>query len=334
MTGRIVVVGLGPGGADHVTVETLAAIERIPDRFLRTARHPSASLVPAPDDVRRSVRRGRHVRRRLRGDHRPAHRRRARARRDPLRRARLAARARTDRALPAGTMRRRPRPASSSRSCRPCRSSTSPTPGSASIRSRPASASSTATTSRPRPPANAARCSSPTRTPTGCCRTSSSPSTAPPATNRSSILQALGTPDERIVDTTWAELDRTVEADHLTSIWIPELATPVGAEYVRFHQLARTLREQCPWDIEQTHESLDPVPPRGDLRGRRRAPSARPRRPDDRRRPDRGARRPPVPDRVPRHDRRAGGSVHDRRRRGGRARQAGAPASPRVRTRR
>ena len=72
------------------------------------------------------------------------------------------------------------------------------------------------------------------------------------------ILQALGTPDERIVDTTWAELDRTVDADHLTSIWIPELATPVGAEYVRFHQLARTLREQCPWDIEQTHQSLIP----------------------------------------------------------------------------
>ena len=36
------------------------------------------------------------------------------------------------------------------------------------------------------------------------------------------------------------------------------MATPVGAEYVRFHQLARTLREQCPWDIEQTHHSLIP----------------------------------------------------------------------------
>jgi len=72
------------------------------------------------------------------------------------------------------------------------------------------------------------------------------------------ILQALGTPDERIAETTWAELDRTVTADHLTSIWIPHLATPVGAEYVRFHQLTRTLREQCPWDIEQTHESLVP----------------------------------------------------------------------------
>lgn len=70
------------------------------------------------------------------------------------------------------------------------------------------------------------------------------------------ILQALGTPDERIVETTWSELDRTVTADHLTSLWIPHLASPVGVEYVRFHELTRTLREQCPWDIEQTHDSL------------------------------------------------------------------------------
>jgi len=72
------------------------------------------------------------------------------------------------------------------------------------------------------------------------------------------ILQALGTDQERIVDTTWSELDRSVDADHLTSIYIPRLAAPVGAEYVRFHQLARVLRERCPWDIEQTHQSLIP----------------------------------------------------------------------------
>ena len=72
------------------------------------------------------------------------------------------------------------------------------------------------------------------------------------------ILQALGTDDERVITTTWAELDRSVEADHLTSIYIPELASPVGAGYVAFHELTRTLREQCPWDIEQTHESLVP----------------------------------------------------------------------------
>jgi tetrapyrrole methylase family protein / MazG family protein len=70
------------------------------------------------------------------------------------------------------------------------------------------------------------------------------------------ILQRLGTADEKIVHTTWAELDRTVEADHLTCIYIPHLGAPVGESLIRFHQLARTLREQCPWDKEQTHQSL------------------------------------------------------------------------------
>ena len=42
----VTVVGLGPGGRAHVTVETLDAIARIPHRYLRTARHPSADLVP------------------------------------------------------------------------------------------------------------------------------------------------------------------------------------------------------------------------------------------------------------------------------------------------
>ena len=72
------------------------------------------------------------------------------------------------------------------------------------------------------------------------------------------VLQALGTDRESIVSTTWDELDRTVEPDHLTSLFIPALGVPVGREYVRFHALARTLREQCPWDVEQTHRSLVP----------------------------------------------------------------------------
>ncbi|MCU1400625.1 MAG: putative MazG family protein, partial [Acidimicrobiales bacterium] len=72
------------------------------------------------------------------------------------------------------------------------------------------------------------------------------------------ILQRLGTPDELITHTTWAQLDTTVEADHLTSIYIPQLGVAVAEHYARFHALARTLREQCPWDIEQTHASLIP----------------------------------------------------------------------------
>ena len=70
------------------------------------------------------------------------------------------------------------------------------------------------------------------------------------------ILQRLGTDDELVVTTTWADLDRTVEADHLTCCYIPGLGSPVGSELVRFHELARTLRERCPWDREQTHGSL------------------------------------------------------------------------------
>jgi tetrapyrrole methylase family protein/MazG family protein len=70
------------------------------------------------------------------------------------------------------------------------------------------------------------------------------------------LLHHLGLPDERIVHTTWADIDRTLEADHLTSLYIPTLAAPVAGELVRCHQLARTLREQCPWDREQTHHSL------------------------------------------------------------------------------
>lgn len=70
------------------------------------------------------------------------------------------------------------------------------------------------------------------------------------------ILHHLGLPDERVESVRWSELDRTLEADHLTSVWVPRLAAPVGRELVAFHELARTLREQCPWDREQTHRSL------------------------------------------------------------------------------
>ena len=70
------------------------------------------------------------------------------------------------------------------------------------------------------------------------------------------ILQRLGLPDERVVAVEWADIDRAVEADHLTSLYIPAVATPVANEVVRFHELVRTLRRSDPWDAEQTHESL------------------------------------------------------------------------------
>ena len=72
------------------------------------------------------------------------------------------------------------------------------------------------------------------------------------------LLIALGTDAERLVRTTWSEMDRVTDVDHLTSLWIPEIGVPVASGYQRFHLLARTLRERCPWDVEQTHRSLIP----------------------------------------------------------------------------
>ena len=70
------------------------------------------------------------------------------------------------------------------------------------------------------------------------------------------VLQRLGLPDERVAEVTWNDLDRVVEPDHLTSLWIPGLAAPVAAELQRFAEVVRRLRAECPWDREQTHQSL------------------------------------------------------------------------------
>jgi tetrapyrrole methylase family protein / MazG family protein len=78
-----------------------------------------------------------------------------------------------------------------------------------------------------------------------------------PAGATVTVLQRLGLPDERVAAVPWEELDRgAVEADHLTSIYLPRLAAPVSAEVARFVELVATLRRECPWDREQTHASL------------------------------------------------------------------------------
>jgi tetrapyrrole methylase family protein/MazG family protein len=70
------------------------------------------------------------------------------------------------------------------------------------------------------------------------------------------VLQRLGLPDEAVTTVAWADLDRAVEPDHLTSLWIPRLAAPVAGELARFDELVRRLRADCPWDRQQTHRSL------------------------------------------------------------------------------
>ena len=70
------------------------------------------------------------------------------------------------------------------------------------------------------------------------------------------VLQRLGLPDEKIFSVDWSDLDREVIPDHLTSIWIPEFAAPVAAEFVKLQELLTRLRAEDPWKAEQTHDSL------------------------------------------------------------------------------
>jgi tetrapyrrole methylase family protein / MazG family protein len=60
----------------------------------------------------------------------------------------------------------------------------------------------------------------------------------------------------------WWELDRTLEPDHLTSVYIPASVPAedrtAGDEVTQLVALMDTLRERCPWDSVQTHASLMP----------------------------------------------------------------------------
>jgi tetrapyrrole methylase family protein / MazG family protein len=70
------------------------------------------------------------------------------------------------------------------------------------------------------------------------------------------VLQGLGTDRERVFEVAWADLDRLIEPDHLTSLFVPELAVPVAAELAATVELMARLRRDCPWDQVQTHRSL------------------------------------------------------------------------------
>ncbi len=77
---------------------------------------------------------------------------------------------------------------------------------------------------------------------------------APPTVT---VLARLGLPDESIREIGWEDLDR-MPADHLTSLWIPRLRTPLASSIVSLEEIMRSLRALCPWDREQTHVSLAP----------------------------------------------------------------------------
>ena len=246
----VVVVGLGPGGTDHVTQHTLGVIAAIPHRYLRTARHPSAALVPdavtfdevyeqadtfadvyaeIADRLVRAAEQHGEVLYAVPGS--------------PLVLERTVATLRADDRIDVTL-----HPAMSFLDVVYARLGIDPVEAGITLIDGHEFATAAAGNAGPLLVAH-----------THANWVLSDIKLAVESASGDEpvvILQRLGTDDECVTHTTWAELDRTVEADHLTSIYIPHLGAPVGAELVRFHLLARTLREQCPWDQEQTHRSL------------------------------------------------------------------------------
>ncbi|NNN09235.1 MAG: hypothetical protein HKL85_08590, partial [Acidimicrobiaceae bacterium] len=69
------------------------------------------------------------------------------------------------------------------------------------------------------------------------------------------VLHHLGLNDERIVRLNARDLASFQDADHLTSLYVEGLRT-AGEAMDDLVSFTRRLRAECPWDQEQTHESL------------------------------------------------------------------------------
>jgi len=70
------------------------------------------------------------------------------------------------------------------------------------------------------------------------------------------LMHAVGTDQERVEILPLYELDRRDDVSHLTSLYVPPLARPGAFE--TFQDTIAHLRapDGCPWDREQTHQSL------------------------------------------------------------------------------
>jgi tetrapyrrole methylase family protein/MazG family protein len=72
------------------------------------------------------------------------------------------------------------------------------------------------------------------------------------------VLARLGLPDESVERVALEDLDRVVEPDHLTSLFVDTGELAVAGEFAALVALTERLRGPggCPWDAEQTHHSL------------------------------------------------------------------------------
>lgn len=251
MTGRVVVVGLGPAGPDLVTAGTLAALADVPHRFLRTTRHPAASVAAgAPsfdhvyeaattlDEVYATITEALVAAAVEHGEVVYA------VPGSPVVAERtvellVAAEARGEVSLDI-------RPALSFVDLAWARLRVDPIAAGTRLVDGQRFAVEAA---GERGPLLVAQCDRPLVLSDVKLAVEDGP-------ERVVVLQRLGLPDEAVFEVAWDDLDREVGPDHLTSLWVPELAAPVAQELVRFDELVVTLRRECPWDREQTHASL------------------------------------------------------------------------------
>lgn len=70
------------------------------------------------------------------------------------------------------------------------------------------------------------------------------------------LVHAAGTKEERVEDVRLYEIDRSEHIGLLTSLYVPPLEE--GTSFEAFQEIVAHLRapDGCPWDREQTHESL------------------------------------------------------------------------------
>src|SRR5699024_5052127 len=80
-----------------------------------------------------------------------------------------------------------------------------------------------------------------------------------PADYEITIVEAVGTQEEKLITLPLEDLDRVLEMSNLTSVYVPPVPeTLLQHEFTTLRQVIRTLRgpNGCPWDKKQTHESL------------------------------------------------------------------------------
>ena len=249
MSPRVVIVGLGPAGPDLVTTGTLQAIERVGRRFVRTSRHPAAEIVTGAttfDHVYESAATLEEVYRRIVDELVEA----ATAEGEVLYAvpgSPVVAERTVERLLADDRIEAEVVPALSFVDLTWARLGIDPMAVSVRIVDGHRFSIDAA---GERGPLLVAQCDR------ASVMSDIKLAVDEPPAEAVTVLARLGLPDESITQVTWDDLDRIVEPDHLTSLWIPEMTVPVAAEVQRFDELVARLRVECPWDREQTHRSL------------------------------------------------------------------------------